>query len=144
MKVKTKFILGRSSDMSRNNHEMPTQSFWLAAAVACTLFAGHLAAKDHTVTVALHVSAQGLDLSQPADAEKFYARLKNAAWVVCTRGNRVNLKPEDDPMSCAEHSLGAAIRSANVPALTQIYLATHTLQQAAAYGIKIPLQAAAQ
>jgi UrcA family protein len=129
--------------MFPNDVGMRTQSIWVAAAVACTLFAGNLAAKDYTVTVALHVSSQGLDLSQPAGAQAFYARLKNAAWVVCTRANRADLDPVDDPMRCAEKSLGAAIRSINLPTLIQLYLATHTLQQAAAYGINIPLQAAA-
>jgi len=129
--------------MLRNNVGMRAQPFWIAAAVACTLFAGNLAAKDRTVTVALHVSAQGLDLSQPADAQTFYTRLKNAAWVVCTRANRVGLDPVDDPLICAEKSLGEAIRFVDLPALTQIYLATHTLRQAAASGINIPLQAAA-
>jgi hypothetical protein len=32
-----------------------------AAALVCTLFAGIVAAKDHMVTVAVHVSTQGLD-----------------------------------------------------------------------------------
>jgi UrcA family protein len=46
------------------------------------------------VTVAIDVSTHGLDLSQPAGAEKFYAGLKHAAGVVCTHGNRVDLEPE--------------------------------------------------
>src|ERR1700730_8408265 len=129
--------------MFRNNVGMRAQPFRVAAAVACTLFAGNLAAKDRTVTVALHVSAQGLDLSQPADAQTFYTRLKNAAWVVCTRANRVGLDPVDDPRSCAEKSLGEAIRSINAPGLTQIYPASHPLNQTAASGINIPVQAAA-
>ena len=128
--------------MFRNNVGLRTQASLVAAAVACTFFAGHLEAKNHTVTVALHISAQGLDLSQPADAQTFYTRLKNAAWVVCTRADRVGLDPVDNAMTCAEKSLGDAIRSINSPAITQIYLATHTLQQAAASGIYIPLQAA--
>jgi UrcA family protein len=54
-----------------------------AAAVASLLIAGNVAAKDRTVTVAIHVSAQGLHLSQPADARKFYFRLQLAATVAC-------------------------------------------------------------
>src|ERR1700758_3766122 len=97
-----------------------------AAAIACTLFAGNVAAQEHKVIVAIHVSTQGLDLSQPADARTFYTRLKQAAWVVCTRGNRVDLVPSDNPGRCAEDALAGAIRSASVPTLTQIYLASHT------------------
>jgi len=113
-----------------------------AAAVVCTLFAGNVAAKD--VTVAIHVSTTGLDLSQPADASTFYTRLENAAWVACTRGDRVNLVPVDDVKGCYEKALGGAIRSAKAPTLTQIYLANHTLQEAAAHGIGVPAQVAAK
>lgn len=113
-----------------------------AATVACALFAGAVAAKDYKVTVALHVSTQGLNLSQPADAQAFYTRLQNAAWVACTRGNRVNLVPVDDVKGCYEKALGGAIGAAKAPTLTQIYLATHTLQEAAAHGIEIPAQVA--
>jgi len=42
----------------------PTSGWSLLGAVAVvgTLFGGNLAAKDHDVTVAIHVSTQGLDL----------------------------------------------------------------------------------
>ena len=114
-----------------------------AVTVACTLFAANVVAKDYNVTVGIHVSTQGLDLSQPADAKTFYTRLKNAAWVACTRGNRVDLLPVDDLQGCYEKALGGAIRSAKNPRLTQIYLETHALQVAARYGIAIPGQLAA-
>jgi|SRR5580700_6377938 UrcA family protein len=115
-----------------------------AAAMACPLLAGDAAAKDYKVTVAIHVSTQRLDLSQPADAQTFYMRLKNAAWVACRDGNRVDLVPSDHPQACFEKALGGAIRSASVPMLTQVYLAEHTLQQAAALGILVPAQLVAK
>ena len=114
-----------------------------AAAVACTLFAGNVAADDRTVAVAIHVSTQGLDLKQPAGAHEFYTRLQRAARVVCTHGDRVGLEPSPDPEGCYEKALGDAIRSANVPLLTRVYLATHTLREAAARGIDVPAQVAA-
>ena len=114
-----------------------------AAAIACPLFAGSVAARDYKVTVAIHVSTHGLDLSQPADVQTFYTRLKNAAWVACTRGNRADLVPSDNLPACFEKALGGAIRSASVPMLTQTYLASHTLQQAVAFGIPVPAQIAA-
>jgi UrcA family protein len=113
-----------------------------AAAVACTLFTGTVAAKD--ATVAIHVSTQGLDLNQPTGAHEFYTRLQHAARVVCTHGNRVDLAPAPDPEGCYEKALGDAIRSANVPLLTQVYLQTHTLREAAAHGIEVPAQMAAK
>lgn len=115
-----------------------------AATVVCTLFAGNVAAKDKIVTVSVQVHRQGLDLSQPADAQTFYTRLQNAAWLVCTRGTRVDLLPVDTLKSCYEKALGDAIRSAKAPTLTQIYLATHTLQEAAAHGVEVPAQLVAK
>jgi UrcA family protein len=115
-----------------------------AALVACMLFAGNVAAKDQEFTVAHRVSTQGLDLSQPVGAHELYSRLKHAARVVCTHGMRVDLKPVTDENACYEKALGDAIRSVNLPLLTQVYLATHTLQQAAALGIEVPVQVAAK
>jgi len=114
------------------------------AAVVCALFGGDALADGHNVSVAIQVSTQGLDLNQRADAQAFYVRLQNAAWVACTRGNRVNLVPVDDVTGCREEALGRAIRSAKMPMLTQIYLETHALQQAAKYGIEVPAQLAAK
>jgi UrcA family protein len=115
-----------------------------AALVACTLFAGNVAAKDQEFTVAYRVSTQGLDLRQPAGAHEFYSRLKHAAQVVCTHGMRVDLKPVAGENACYEKALGDAIRSANVSLLTHVYLETHTLRQAAARGIEVPVWVAAK
>jgi len=115
-----------------------------AAAVACTLLAGNVAAEGRPVTVAIHVSTQGLDLRQPAGAHEFYTRLQRAARVACTHGDRIDLEPLPDPQGCYEKALGDAIRSANVPQLTQVYLATHTVREAAARGIDVPAQIAAK
>ena len=113
-----------------------------AAMVACALFAGNVVAKE--VTVAYQVSAKGLDLRQPAGAKEFYGRLKKAARIVCTHGNRVDLQVSPDPEGCYENALGEAVRSANASLLTQVYLETHTLREAAAQGIDVPVQVAAK
>jgi len=115
-----------------------------ATTVVSTLLASSVTAKDKLVTVSIQVSPQGLDLSQPADAQKFYTRLKNAAWLVCTRGTRVNLLPSVDPIRCYQQALGDAVHATNKPLVTQIYLATHTFQEAAAHGIEVPAQVAAK
>ena len=112
------------------------------AMVAWALFAGDVVAKE--VTVAYQVSAKGLDLRQPAGAKEFYGRLKKAARIVCTHGNRVDLQASPDPEGCYEKALGDSIRSTNVPLLTQLYLETHTLRDAAARGIDVPVQVAAK
>ena len=113
-------------------------------AVICTLVGGTVAAKAHEVTVAISVSTKGFNLNRAEDAQSFYTRLKNAAWVACTRGNRVNLKPVDDLQDCYEKALASAIRSLRAPLITRIYLETHPLQQAAKHGIGVPAQLAAK
>jgi UrcA family protein len=115
-----------------------------AAVLACALFAGDVAAKDRESTVAYQVTTQGLDLRQPAGARELYSRLQHAAQVVCTHGMRVDLAPSPDPQGCYEKALGNAVRSANLPRLTLVYLATHTLQEAAARGIGVPEMIAAK
>ena len=116
----------------------------LAGALACTLFASTVVASDHAVAVTLHVSTQGLDLSRRADVQTFYTRLQNAAWVACTRGDRVDLVPVDNLQACYENALGTAIRTAQMATLTQVYLETHTLQEATRHGIEVPAQVAAK
>jgi UrcA family protein len=115
-----------------------------AAALACACFAGNALAAEHVVTIAVPVSSQGLDLSKPDDAKTFYIRLQNAAWLVCTRGTRVDLTPSEDPRGCYEKALGDGVRTAKAPLVTQLYLATHTLQEAAALRIELPAQVAAK
>jgi UrcA family protein len=115
-----------------------------AASIACALFAGNVAAED--LTIALHVSTQGLNLSQPADAQTFYKRLKDAARVVCTDGNRVGLVPLDNPKGCIDQALATAIRSVKAPMLTRIYLENHMAQGAESGWsyVTVPLPKAAE
>ncbi len=116
----------------------------IAMAVPITFFAGDALAGNREVTVAIRVPTQGLDLSQPDGAQKFYIRLKNAADLACTSGDRFDLAPPDDPKRCYEQSLAGAVRSANVALVTQIYLETHTAREASAYGVSVPTQVAAK
>jgi UrcA family protein len=117
--------------------------FALGAAIACsTLIAGNVAARD--VTVAIKVQTRGLDLNRPAVARQLYMRLEYAAWQVCTHGNQVALAPVSNPRACHEKALADAVRSVNRPLLTQVYLTTHTLGEAAAHGIEVPAQVAAK
>jgi UrcA family protein len=122
---------------------MSSRAVLSAAVVASALFAGSVAAKD-PVTVPYRVTTQGLDVSQPAGARELYLRLQHAAQVVCTHGMRVDLKPVTDERACYEKALGNAIGSVNLPLLTQLYLETHTLREAAARGIDVPVQMAAK
>ena len=115
-----------------------------AAAVMCTLVAGKVSASDRDVTIAIQVNAHGLDLSQPAGAMELYQRIENAAYIACTRADRVGLEPASDERGCHEKALGDAVRSVNVPLLTQAYLAKHTVREAMAHGIDLRTQLAAK
>jgi UrcA family protein len=113
------------------------------AAVGCLMLGGNALASD-PVTVSVKVSADRLDLNQEADAQTFYNRLKGAARVVCTHGNRVDLVPEDNPRGCYEKALADAVRSVRAPMLTQIYLANHTVQSAATGWTYVPTPVASK
>lgn len=120
------------------------RSILAAAAIAGTLFAGSVAANDYEVIVAIPVNAHGLDLSQPAGAHELYQRLEYAAYVACTRANRVGLAPSSDATGCSEKALANAVRSVNLPLLTRAYLGKHTLRDALAHGIEPPAELAAK
>jgi UrcA family protein len=129
----------RSPFVHITKFERTAEQLVRVVAVGCLIFAGNVSAKDHNVTVALRVSAAGLDLSQPADAQTFYTRLRKAAWIVCTHGDRVDLEPADDEKGCIEKALADAVRSVKAPMLTQVYLANHTIQGAATGWSYVPV-----
>jgi UrcA family protein len=116
----------------------------LAALAACIVLSVPASADGPEVTVKISVSRAGLDVGQLTGAQKLYWRLQHAARFVCTRGDRVALEPPPNPEACREKALAEAIRSANLPRLTQIYLATHSLRQGAALGIEVPAMIAAK
>jgi UrcA family protein len=124
--------------------DMRARLLFGATTLICTLAGGVVAASEHIVTVAIHLSSRGLDLNQPAHAQTFYRRIEHAAEVVCTHGNRVGLAQVDDYKSCYQNALSNAIRSLNLPLLTRMYLDTHTLKEAEAAGIDLPPQLAAK
>jgi UrcA family protein len=113
-----------------------------AAIIGCTLVAADAAAGRGPVTVAFRVTTQGINPSEPAGAHELYRRLDEAARFVCTRADRVGLEPSPDPEACHEQTLGRAIRSAHMPLVTLAYLRTHSIGQAAEYGIDVPAKLA--
>jgi UrcA family protein len=130
--------------MYANSHATSARALLGTLAITSALFSNALAAKDHEVTIALHVSTAGFDLSRPKDARKIYTRLDKAAWEACSGGDRVGLAPSDNPPACYQNALASAIKAAKAPLLTRIYLDNHTLQQAAVQGIHEPSQIAAK
>ena len=116
----------------------------LICALIGTLAGRVVTASEHIITVDMHVSSAGLDLSQPADARMFYRRIEHAATVVCTQENRPDLVRIDDYKTCYRKALSNAIRSLGNPLLTRMYLETHTLSEAEAAGIDVPPQLAAK
>ena len=113
-------------------------------AIACALLTGTALADEHQVVVAIPVSGQGLNLNNPVGARELYRRLNDAAYLACTRTNRVGLAPSPDPQGCLAKALAQAVRSVNAPLVTQAYLATHTVHEDMVNGINLPPQMAAK
>lgn len=116
----------------------------IALLAACGVLSAPVQAKSHEVTVKITISTAGLDLSQPSGARELYARLQKAARIACTHGMRVDLQPAASFTSCYESALGNAVHSAHQPQLSIVYLATHTVRDAATYGIDVPARLAAE
>jgi UrcA family protein len=66
------------------------------------------------------VSAAGVDFSDPASVQAFYARLQSAAAVVCD-GYRANSRVSQADVACADRALGAAVGALDRPALSALY-----------------------
>jgi UrcA family protein len=118
-------------------------TLWAPIAVSA-LFVGNAVAAGRTVVVSAPVDTSGLDLSRPTDVGRLYRRFQYTARYVCGSSIRVGLAPAEDPKGCYERALANAIRSAKLPMLTQLYLDTHTLQEAAARGMEVPPQVSAR
>jgi UrcA family protein len=127
-----------------HTHTLRAGAFMGAALACALLLSDTAAAADPSFAVNVPLTTRGLDLNRPADAQTFYARIEHAAYVVCTHGNRADLVPVDHYQGCYQKALGDAVRSIRSLQLTQIYLDTHTLQQARAYGITAPMQLVAK
>ena len=127
------------------NASLATKPFiCVAAMTACAVLLGPVQAKAHEVTIKISVSTAGLDLSQLAGAREAYARLRKAASIACTHGMRIDLEPATSFSGCYEKALGDTVRSARQPQLSIVYLETHTVRDAAKYGIEIPVLMAAK
>ena len=113
----------------------------LAAVVASIAVSGYAHAGNQTFQVSKTVSAVGVDVNTPEGARELYLRLKAASQYVCT-DHRVGLEPP--PVRCVEDALGNAIRSVDGPQLTLVYLRSHSIHTAQAYGMRIPIMVAAK
>ena len=131
--------------MNTNACSPTTKPFICSAAIAaCAVLFGTVQAIGQEVTVKIPVSTAGLDPSQPAGAREVYRRLQRAARTACGDGDRVGLEPPTSFAGCYEQALGDAVRSAHRAQLSIIYLATHTVRDAATYGIEVPVRLATE
>jgi UrcA family protein len=130
--------IGRSQMKALPSFAATKQHACVAAAIACALLSGAVHARDHDVTVTVAVSGVGLDLRDPAQARALYQRLLTAARIACGHGARVGLQPVANYPNCFEKALGNAVSSAHRPELASVYLLSHTVRDAATYGIQVP------
>jgi UrcA family protein len=131
-------------DMNTNRSLTIQPIICFAIVFACALLSENIQAADRDVTIKIAVSTTGLDPSQPAGAREVYRRLQRAARTACGDGDRVGLEPATSFAGCYEQALGDAVRSVHQPQLSVIYLATHTVRDAAARGIEVPVRLATQ
>ena len=115
----------------------------VGAAATCAMLYRPIQASEHVVTVTVPVNVAGLDAHDPGYARELYRRLRIAARIACSDGNRVDLKPVSNFSGCYENVLGDAVHSINLPPLNAVYLETHTLRDAASHGIAVPQRVAA-
>jgi UrcA family protein len=120
-----------------------TRSLAIPAIAVCALLSTSVQANERYISVRETVTTAGLDVSQPAGAQQLYYRLFQSASLVCGRSLRVDLKAVDNLPNCIESSVAHAVRSANLPQLTMVYLKMHAMQ-AANYGITVPTIIAAK
>jgi UrcA family protein len=116
----------------------------IATVAACAVIFAPVQAKSAEVTVKVPVTSAGLDLSRPAGVQELYRRLKKAGKIACGHGYRVDLVPLNDVAGCDEKVIGDAVRSANLPQLTALYLKARALQDAKAHGVDVPELVAAK
>jgi UrcA family protein len=131
-------------NMNRNSSRITKPLICFAAVATCAALSPAVQATGHEVTVKVSVSTAGLDPGQPDGARQLYARLQRAARIVCTHGNRVGLESPSSFNDCYEKALGDAVHSAHQPQLSIVYRATHTVRDAATYGIEVPVSLAAE
>jgi UrcA family protein len=91
----------------------------LAAAAALSLASPALAAPADTGAETKTVSARGVNLSDPVQAQQFYVKLQQAARQVCQAGGDRPIASGED-LSCVRQNMQDAIRAANAPRLTAL------------------------
>jgi len=110
----------------------------VGTAIACALLSAAVHASGQDVRISVAVSGVGLDLSDPVQARVLYQRLLVAARIACGHSARVGLQPVANYAVCVEKALGDAVGAARRPELAAVYLLSHTVRDAATYGIQIP------
>ena len=92
-----------------------------AAAAALILATPALAATDaDSAAPTRTVSAQGVNLSDPAQAQHFYARLQQAARRVCQADSEGRGAAGTEDLTCVRENMQSAVRAANAPRLTAL------------------------
>lgn len=81
------------------------------------------AADSDGTTLMKHVRYDDLNLSREAGVRKLYARIKDAADVVCAPFNGRQLSQRMNQVACVTSAMERAVRQVNEPALTHYYLA---------------------
>jgi UrcA family protein len=105
---------------------------WTAIGIATTslLAINAHAADDLHAAPQRAVDYADLDLSVPADADRLYTRLQNAAKRVCGRIDIRDLRRTIKQRECYQESLAAAVATVNHNSVTALYKADKSIKLA--------------
>ena len=82
-------------------------------------------------TPALHVSTQGVNFNDAAQARRFYVKLETAARLVCQAGSADRLVAGTEDITCGRDNMKAAVRKVDAPQLTAMLGARYDVRTTA-------------
>ena len=101
----------------------------ISFALAASITSAHA---DSAEARSVVVSTKGLDLSQPADVERLYARLRRAAREVCEPLESRSAVTQTAWRTCKEGALARAVAAVDHPALSKRHFARRGGEQLSA------------
>jgi UrcA family protein len=116
--------------LMHQSRSAPSRVIGLALAIAAASLIADIASAKENDSVSTVVRYYELDLSQSADAQRLYARLKQASKQVCFTHLTRSLSMKRMQDACADEALSRAVKRVNQPQLTALHAAEPRLRLA--------------
>ena len=101
----------------------PVRVFGAALAIAAAMLIGDIAAAKEREAASAVVNYSDLDLTQSADTQRLYARLRYASQRVCASYDSRELRMQSLREACLDKALSAAVEQVNDAKLTSLHAA---------------------